>query len=195
MGVISESSPRSNSKSFVGRRRVSAVVAIPIVLMCGGLGFLLGSVFPPDSLLSRVEVKATTATAPADVVPTQVPVAQSLSLFEPRAPRPPEAGQPEARLALAPEKVALDGIDAGPEPLASNDSEHAEEAQDAPKGAAQKAARRAGEKRKGSPPNRTARVRRERNAPSGGPPATPAKSPSIISQVPIVGPVFGLLMP
>ena len=42
MGVGSQGSPR-----------VTAKVAIPIVLLCGGVGALLGTMFPPDVLMSR----------------------------------------------------------------------------------------------------------------------------------------------
>jgi hypothetical protein len=192
MGATSQSSPRSNDKPFIGRRRVSAVVAIPIVLMCGGLGFILGSVFPPESLVSRVEVNASTRAAPPAVAAAQVSVAQSSSLVEPRARSPLEAGQPEAPLPPAPEKAARDDTEAGPEASAPRDSKSAEETQDAAKGATKQASRRAGEKRKASPPNRAARAGRGRYP---GPSAAPASSPGTISQVPIVGPMIGLFMP
>ena len=54
MGVVSQGSPRIDRRSGVGRRRVTAKVAIPVVLLCGGVGAVLGSVFPPDVLVSRV---------------------------------------------------------------------------------------------------------------------------------------------
>lgn len=195
MGVLSESSPSSNRESFAGRRRVSAVVAIAIVLLCGGLGFLLGSVFPPDSLVSRGHKadKGTAVTAaPVDVAVTQTLLTQSPPTVEQAIHSPQEAVQTKARLAPAQGTSAPDGVQAGFRPLTSADTMNAEQAS---KGITKKLGRKSSEQRKGSPRDRATRARRERSAAPATPAAAPAQSPGIISQIPIVGPVLGLFTP
>ena len=51
---MSESSARVENKAETSHRRLTAKVTIAVVVLCGSVGALLGSVSPPDELVSRI---------------------------------------------------------------------------------------------------------------------------------------------
>jgi hypothetical protein len=195
----------------VAKRRVSFAVAAPIILLCGGIGVAAGWLFPPQALMTGWEradnpAKAGTAqsarlgntsAAPpkADVVvEPPPPTSQSTDLPAPptkpattstTGPATPEQPQSAPAVAPAPERRSSIGADA-PGGIAH-------EAQAS--GAASKMRPRTAEKRERRAAREAAKPKR---APIPEPKqerATQKRSPTIISQIPVLGPVFGLLLP
>jgi hypothetical protein len=231
MGVVSET----------GRRRVSASTATAIVLLCGAVGFVLGSVYPPEVLFSRGKVQAinspTAATGPAERAPS-LPVATPIpdaaeaagrsAATTPApapteeataAPTPPSSPSQPTILnkaapdpAPAPEKVppaqtpapqnaAVDEIRPNSRALAVVGEKSAKEPEEKSAEPAQhtakeikKADRKSGERRRAASSERAARPKRQQYAAPATQPA-PAQPKGVISQIPIVGPVVGLVLP
>jgi hypothetical protein len=256
MGVVSNGSPDSSDGRFGGRRRVSASPAIAIVLLCGAVGFALGTIYPPDLLFpqrqvathkapappaERTETTAAPATAmpppasipapsegsrestPATPVPTPAahraaeaaptadpaaraadsmqhtppsppPLPTILNRTAPDAARVPDEAAP-APAATAPETPAsVEEVRPGSRALAVTGERSPRQLEEksarAPDGdrVNRRADRRSAEKR------RAARPKRQQYADTAPPPA-PAKPKGLISQIPIVGPVVGLVLP
>jgi hypothetical protein len=233
MSVVSESSPGLRHKRFAAGRRIRSAIAVPIVLLCGGLGFVLGSAYPPEVLFSRGQVAAKKApAAPSALTAAPTPVAP------PQAPT--EAGQTAAPAASAPTPAKESSSPARPTILNKTSPDPApapEEASPAQTAAPQKAVvdevrpdSRAlaviGDRSSGRPEVKNSGQPEEENARSPGnigkeitqverkstekrresrarrqhytdpaPSPAPAQQKGIISQIPIVGPVVGLVLP
>jgi hypothetical protein len=191
--------------------------AVSIVLLCWGLGFVLGVVFPPEVLVTQWR-SAVGTPVDADAPVMSVENAGAPPPGTKRAPEAPVAaaspeGQPvpppELRGALAesssrvpvpaPPALTQDEV-VRPDPVAEAEATATEQVQEAAMRKAEeveedvkKAEPRAPEKRKASRRARVTRAERRRDkarvaAPSGQP-------KGVISQIPIVGPVVGLIVP
>lgn len=179
-----ENTHRSAKLPMLGGRRVSLVLAAPIVLLCGGLGVALGSIFPPHTWMSHGGEMHKASDEPAAVVAAsaskdaQVPdeISETAQLENLPAPvtKNTKAG--------AGELVAQVPTSSTPRKSEKTDSRSA------------KAAHRWDrEKRKrdvASHGSQRPERRGERNEPE-----TRERSRPLISQIPVVGPVFGLFMP
>jgi hypothetical protein len=218
IGLMSQSSSGSNDRPG---RRVSARVAICVVLLCGSMGFVLGSVYPPELLVARWQVATSPPPSfsmpPAEEIPAPGKMATpGLAAQAPPAAAPVESDEPSPAVAagLAPTTLARGADERGgpapPSPTILNKAplylspapERASpQVEPAPPKTASVAAkeirradRRSGEPRKLSPAERSARAKRNRYAePQTTPP--PAQPKSVISQIPIVGPVVGQFLP
>jgi hypothetical protein len=219
---MSQSSSGSNDRPG---RRVSARVAICVVLLCGSLGFVLGSVYPPELLVARWQVATSPPPSfsmpPAEEIPAPGKMATpGLAAQAPLAAAsgPASVGSDEPSTAvaagLAPTTQAGEADERGgpapPSPTILNKAPHylspaperaSPQVEPAPPKTASVAAkeirhadRRSPEPRKLSPAERSARAKRNRYAePQTTPP--PAQPKSVISQIPIVGPVVGQFLP
>jgi hypothetical protein len=188
----------------VAKRRVSFALAAPIVLLCGGIGLAAGWVFPPQALMTggdqagkrtdddaaQSATSTVTSTAPStvQVVEPPPPTGQSIDLPAPVTERaaveqPPPALPPAA----APAPESRNSIEA----VSPGDIKHEMEAP-----VAVKKKRKLAERRERHIAREAAKPKR---APTPEPPqertTQKRSSPTIISQIPVLGPVFGLLLP
>lgn len=173
----------STKRPMVGGRRVSLVLAAPIVLLCGCLGVALGSIFPPHVWMPRggevhkasddpAAVIVAAASAPTDAeVPGEI---SEMALLE-TLPAPAtedanaDTGEPTTQLATAPAPRKGEKT--------NSTSKKAKQQFD-----------RENRRRVASHSDRK-RPERERKEPE-----TRERSRPLISQIPVVGPVFGLFM-
>lgn len=110
----------------MARRRVSAWIAIPTVVLCGGLGVLLGLMVPPQSLMwragqsgDRVAVPSNKAESATAIPPSMHPAALSESAAV-HAPAPSETARIED--APAPVEKAVDTQAEAPPALPPHDA-------------------------------------------------------------------------
>jgi len=181
--MVSENSPNSEGES-IGRPRVSAGVAIAIVLLCGALGVLLGLLFPLDAVQRRGH-------EPAKAIATTMAPAHEIdhTLTTPSpASEKDVAHSDEAQVTSAPQEAALDSAkpSSGSE-ATSADSTDGNQPQETSKNTRKLA--KADRPQRRATPERAVRTNRARYA---NPKASPR---SIVSQLPIVGPVIGLVVP
>ena len=227
MGLMRRRSSNAGRKSVGRGRRVSAAVAVPIVLICGAVGFVLGSVYPPEMLFSRGQVAAKKAPAPTNVTATPAPVSpshaatQAVQISPPAASAPSPTKQENAAPAPTPvpptqaagaaqqaeplppaqptilNKSSADPAptpekalpaQAAPTPSKEAPQPRAESAE--PVGSPAKEIKTTG--RRSEQKRRAARSKRPQYA--DAPPAAPQQK-GVISQIPIVGPVVGLVLP
>ena len=168
---------------MVAGRRVNLVLAAPIVLLCGGVGVALGSIFPLHTWMSvggevhatRDKSSAVNAVASSADAPNRIDTPETASLENSPAPvienTRADAGEVPSQVATAP--IPPKGEKAG--------------------STSKKAKRRWDrENRKPNVASQSARRRpeREKREPERGEPPRP-----LISQIPVVGPVFGFFMP
>lgn len=177
--------PLSSDQQPSSGRRVKPQVAIAVVLLSLGLGVMLGLLFPPETLLpaGHAPTQATLATSPPVELANQARRAESLATSAPESPgaheidKPPSAATKETK-----EQVKVTSEPERPEPPVT-------------KAARQKTSKRTnnpaekGNKRGRPQSERASRANRDRYAA----PERPQRS--IVSQLPIVGPVFGLFVP
>jgi hypothetical protein len=199
----------------VARRRVSFAVAAPIVLLCGGIGVAAGWMFPPQALTSgdhagkRAEADAAqsatldnaSAASSKPVVAVETPPSTSPSIDLPASMTTPlttPATTPMTGRAALEQPQPAQPADA---PAPGKQSRIEAEAPGGIKreaqasGAARKKQPRTAEKRERRAAKEAAKTK---PAPTPGPSqerATQKRSPTIISQIPVLGPVFGLLLP
>ena len=166
------------------KRRVSFALALPIVLACGGLGAAAGWMFPPQVLMTNGD-------RPGNEIATSR-TSDSVSLPAPTTERVEAA--PQASDLPAPVKEIAEVHQA--EPAQSSTPAPTSEPD-----AAQKSPIREGKKQRDHAETRKRHPAREAAAtkranPEEADERTPRqKSPSVISQIPVLGPVFGLLLP
>jgi hypothetical protein len=213
MSVVSEIAEHSNhAPPSPGGRRVRISAAVSIVLLCGGLGFVLGVIYPPEVVVSQWRVAIG---EPASA--TMKPVEHAAAPQSPSTQRAPEElatapfaappAEPRASLAeqsspvLEPAPHTLVQDDAlRPDPIATAEATATEQVQDAAMRKAEdveeevkKTEPRAREKRKTTRRARVIRAERRRNTARVAGPSNQPKG--VISQIPIVGPVVGLIVP
>jgi len=175
-----EAAPEWEERSMVAGRRVNLVFAAPIVLLCGGVGVALGSIFPLHTWMSvggevhatRDKSSAVNAVASSADAPNRIDIPETASLENSPATvvenTSPDAGEVVSQVATAPARRT--GEKAG------STSKKAVRRRDREPNVASHSARRRPER------ERRESERRERPRP-------------LISQVPVVGPVFGFFMP
>ena len=163
-------------------RRVSFLLGIPIVLGCGGLGLALGMIIPPHGMEPsgdpvRVEIGE----------PAAVTVAAAPSVD---APQPPEAG-PGGHLVAspAPETKADQAVKA-PQQVIGPAAPQIEKIVSAERGRKRRRERKMGKRGVAS---HNANAGRERRGETTGSEPSERSRP-LISQIPIVGPVFGFFL-
>ena len=161
-------------------RRVSLLLGVPIVLVCGGLGLALGMNVPPHGLESSVE-RAGVESGKQAVAVAAVPSAE--------APLP-ETG-PSGHLVVSPVLETKDDQTVmAPQPAIGPAAPKIEKIDS---GEGQRKVRRPREAGKRGVVSHNPNARRERHGQKTG--AEPSeRSRPVISQIPIVGPVFGLFL-
>jgi hypothetical protein len=185
-----EAAPGSAERSMVGGRRVSLALAAPVVLLCGGVGVALGLIWPLHTWMSVGGEVYETRDKPAAVNA----VASSAST--------------DAHIRN--EISETDSLENSPAPVMENTSAHSGEvlSQVAASQVATAPSRRKGEKAGSAPKKakqRWDRENREPNVASHGARRRPERERNeperrerprpLISQIPVVGPVFGLFLP
>jgi hypothetical protein len=184
----STSSPRA--QGGVGRRRVRAIVAIPVIALCGSLGALAGVLFPvhpapvsdaADTLQRNAEV------SPQGLVPGGVPPVVSRAEPEREAVGTPpsrDVPAPRPQVTHSESAKALSGAAAAREPAGSEAPADVAASQEEKRQHARHEAF-----------DRRARVRRERYAALRKRAAGAANAQKgQLLQIPLVGSVAGLLM-
>jgi hypothetical protein len=180
MRRVSESDANPRLQRFSGRRRVHAVIAIPVVLLCGALGAVAGVMFPMRPAAVLPPPSSPEAAPPNRELPPAAPVPQD-GIALPKG----DAGEVSPAAATLPAREPSAAVEAVapllPKEPRSKDAASASEER-------QRQRRRTFE--------RMVRVRRDQHAqlrrrgPSGQ--ASPKKS---ISAMPLFGPVAGMLLP
>ena len=181
---MSEIAPNPERQSPAGQRRVSLAVAIAVVLLCGALGILLGVLFPLDSVLHRSIHEPTTATTlhiEADVSEQPLTTAAPASQDHPKH-HETEAAVPTTLLDERTPKPELPEVSKAPAKAAESDEAARR---------IEKPALNSARERRRATRERPARATRERYA---APKKRPTQ-PSIVSELPILGPVLGLFEP
>jgi hypothetical protein len=177
----SESDANPRLQRFSGRRRVHAVIAIPVVLLCGALGAVAGVMFPMRPAVVLPQSLSSPEAAPANrELPPVAPVPQD-GVAQPKG----DAGEMSPAAATLPAREPSEAVEAVapslPNVPQSKDAASASEER-------QRQRRRTFE--------RMVRVRRgqhaqlRRRAPAGQ-----ASKKGSISAMPLFGPVAGMLLP
>ena len=177
--------PLSSDQQPSSGRRVRSPVAIAVVLLSLALGVMLGLLFPPETLLlsRHAPTKGTLATSPPVELANQETRAEYLASSAPEAPGKHEIDK-------LPSKATRETTE-----QVKATSEHERPVPPVTKAAGQKTLKRTNpaeiESKRGRRlhSERSSRSNRNRYAA----PERPQRS--IVSQLPIVGPVFGLLLP
>jgi len=195
----------------VAKRRVSLALAVPIVLLFGGIGLATGWMFPPQTLMTggdragkRTDVsvaQSATSDATTDAASTAAvtvepppPTRRSVDLPAPdTTPMTERTALEQSQPAQLPAAVSAPERRGSIEAEAPGSIKHEAEASGAVR---KKKQSRTTERRE----RRTAReAAKPKRAPTPEPPqertAQKRSSPTIISQIPVLGPVFGLLLP
>jgi hypothetical protein len=177
--------PLSSDQQPSSGRRVRPLVAIAVVLLSLGLGVMLGLLFPPETLLPARHgfTKGTLATSPPVELANQEARAEYLASSAPVSPGTHEIDKlPSAATEETKEQVKATSEPKRPEPPVT-------------KAAGPKTVKRTNNpaenrSKLGRPQSeRASRANRDRYAA----PERPQRS--IVSQLPIVGPVVGLFVP
>ena len=179
----------------VAKRRVSFALAVPIVLLCGGIGAAAGCMFPLQTLMTGGDHagKRTDENARQSVTPDATSAAPSMAVVvvEP----PPSAGQSTDWPAPMTERAAVEQTQPALPPTAAPTKGRRDLTEGEAPSTARKKQRRLAERRERHVARPAAKAKRTQAPDVSQERATQKRSSTIISQIPVLGPVFGLLLP
>lgn len=219
--MVSKTSPGLHSAGHAARRRLSISAVVLVVVLCGLLGALLGILYPLQAWLPQPEpAKANKAAAvvivheretPAALAPLEVSPDTSEAAVAPRepakaeptvektapealpgetAPAPPEVLPDTAETAvLSSESAKLEPI-SGVAPEAVPAKPIASQRQGTSRGLA-RPERKTGKPHARAQPSRAGHARRTRDIGA----ERARTQPNVLTQIPIIGPVVGLIVP
>jgi hypothetical protein len=212
MSVVSESSPDLSRKPIVRGRRVPISTAISVVLLSGAVGFVLGIVYPPEMLMSHFRFPPgleASGAAPAVVktperaATTRAPAPATISPGPDKA--PPSDRRRDAAASAVPEALPQQATAPAPAPAADKGARDtarvgdpatsAEEERERAPGAESENAKSAGKSSETPKRARRERAARAKRRQKADPTATNATPKEIVSQIPIVGPAMGFVLP
>jgi hypothetical protein len=190
----------------VAKRRVSFALGMPIVLLCGGIGLAVGWVFPPQALMTGGDQagKRTDDDAAQSATSTVTSTARStVQVVEPPPPTGQSIDSPAPDTTPMTERTALEQSQPAQLPAAVSAPERRGSIEAEAPGSIKHEAEAAGAVRKKKQSRTTERRERRaareaakaKRAPTPEPPTQKRSSPTIVSQIPVLGPVFGLLLP
>jgi len=178
----------------VAKRRVSFALAVPIVLFCGGIGAAAGCMFPLQTLMTGGDHagKRTDENARQSVTPDATSAAPSMAVVVVEPPH--QTSQSIDLPAPVTERAAVEPQPALPPTAAPTKGRRDLTEGEAPS-TARKKQRRLAERRERHVARPAAKAKRTQAPDVSQERATQKRSSTIISQIPVLGPVFGLLLP
>jgi hypothetical protein len=177
MEVLGQDSPRIEHRGEIGRRPVTAKVMILVVLLSGGVGAVLGSVFPPEVLMAHIH-QAANQRELASVPPSATASNSPANVGEQSASPAPEQ-EPVSVLSVAPapdHAVSPDGQRSTADQAKSTEASVSRDTGEKPE-------RKSARHRKAGQERAAPAKRKQYPAPSN---AALAKSPGTPSQVPSI---------